>query len=382
MEWYRRRLFLVSLVTGAVLFPQFATAVCFVDPCSLSLNTAAGTNLPPQPLAITVTVTRTEVVTFTATVTTKSTYDGIQWLSVNPPNGYLGGPLMIPTVRPNATFNTAALPAGIYSADILIRVTGAGNPSQDIPVTLVVIGNGAATPSITQVTNAASNLPTTVAPGLILTIQGRGMAPDQISIARAEGGRTPTALAGLRVLVNEIEAPILYAESNQIGAVAPYEIAGAPVVSFQVEYQGVRSNSLVLPVAPSAPGLFTLDQSGTGHAAVLNQDLSVNRPENPADPESIVVLYLTGDGLEYPTPTDGLIAQTPPYAKPLLPVSVEVGGLLLPPQNIQYAGAAPLSIAGLMQINVKLPPGITGETLLRVKVGDAFSQRGVTVSVK
>ena len=41
--------------------------------------------------------------------------------------------------------------------------------------------------------------------------------------------------------------------------------------------------------------------------------------------------------------------------KPLLPVSVSVGG-----KNaiMQYAGAAPRFIAGAMQINAQLPPGV------------------------
>ena len=51
---------------------------------------------------------------------------------------------------------------------------------------------------------------------------------------------------------------------------------------------------------------------------------------------------------------DGKIA-TDVQPKPVLPVSVVVGG-----KNaiLQYAGAAPQFIAGAMQINAQLPPGV------------------------
>jgi uncharacterized protein (TIGR03437 family) len=49
-----------------------------------------------------------------------------------------------------------------------------------------------------------------------------------------------------------------------------------------------------VPVAPAAPGIFTLDATGTGQAAVLNQDNSVNGPAQTAAGASAIQIFATG----------------------------------------------------------------------------------------
>ena len=46
-------------------------------------------------------------------------------------------------------------------------------------------------------------------------------------------------------------------------------------------------------IQPAAPGIFT---DSAGHAAVLNQDYSLNEPANPAPVGSYISVYLTGQG--------------------------------------------------------------------------------------
>jgi uncharacterized protein (TIGR03437 family) len=62
-------------------------------------------------------------------------------------------------------------------------------------------------------------------------------------------------------------------------------------------------------------------------------------------------------------------------------VTVTIGGVDAP---VQYAGAVPGTIAGLTQINVKVPAGLTPSLALPVivKIGDFASTNGVTVAVK
>ena len=49
----------------------------------------------------------------------------------------------------------------------------------------------------------------------------------------------------------------------------------------------------------------------------------------------------------------------------------------------QYAGGAPGEVAGVMQINVQIPSGITPGNAVPVvvQVGNATSQAGVTIAV-
>jgi uncharacterized protein (TIGR03437 family) len=70
------------------------------------------------------------------------------------------------------------------------------------------------------------------------------------------------------------------------------------------------------------------------------------------------------------------------FPKPLLPVSVTIGGVDAP--EILYAGAAPGLVAGAMQINVRVPANApVGDAVrVRLKIGSNTSPEGVTVAVK
>ena len=67
--------------------------------------------------------------------------------------------------------------------------------------------------------------------------------------------------------------------------------------------------------------------------------------------------------------------------KPVARVSVEIGGL---PAAVEYAGGAPANMPGLFQINARMSNAVQpGEKVpVRVKIGDASSQDGVTIAVR
>lgn len=135
-----------------------------------------------------------------------------------------------------------------------------------------------------------------------------------------------------------------------------------------------------IPVAPAAPALFTANSSGTGPGAILNQTGSLNTPENPADKGSIIVLYLTGEGLTTPAGIDGKIA-TDALPKPVLPLTVSIGGI---EAEILYSGAAPASVAGLAQVNARIPAGAPAGAAVpvTVRVGDTDSRTAVTLAIR
>jgi len=128
------------------------------------------------------------------------------------------------------------------------------------------------------------------------------------------------------------------------------------------------------------PGLFTLDSSGRGPAAALNEDNSLNSASNPAARGSVVVLWGTGEGETNPAGIDGLPA-TASFPKPLQKVSATVGGL---PAKVEYLGAAPYFVAGVFQTNIRIPEGVTPGSAVPVvvKVGDVESPAVVTIAVK
>lgn len=185
--------------------------------------------------------------------------------------------------------------------------------------------------------------------------------------------------ADARVLFERYAAPVIYAGLTQLGVVVPYAVAGASAARVEVECRGERSDALSLAVAASAPGIFTTDSSGQGQGAILNQDNTVNAADHPAARGSVVQIFATGEGQTDPPGVDGKPA-APPLPRPLLPVSVTIGGVSAP---VLYAGGAPGLIAGVFRVNARLPESLApGPQPIVLTVGAASSQPGVTLALK
>jgi uncharacterized protein (TIGR03437 family) len=194
-------------------------------------------------------------------------------------------------------------------------------------------------------------------------------------------GAFETSYSGYRVLFDGVPAPILYISSTQIDTVAPYAIAGRPSTRVEVEYNGARSNVSELVVSPdAAPGIFTVDGSGRGQAAAINQSGRLNGPANPAGVDSVLVLYVTGEGQTEPVGQEGRVIATD-LRKPVLPVSVTIGGV---PVEVLYAGSTPGQVTGLMQVNVQLNSEVPrGSAVpIEIRVGPAPSPANVTVAIQ
>jgi uncharacterized protein (TIGR03437 family) len=75
----------------------------------------------------------------------------------------------------------------------------------------------------------------------------------------------------------------------------PYAVKTSTQV--QVEYNGEKSNTVTVPVMDAVPGIFSLDQSGTGPGAILNwPDYIVNSSLNRVAAGGFIMAYATGEG--------------------------------------------------------------------------------------
>jgi uncharacterized protein (TIGR03437 family) len=279
----------------------------------------------------------------------------------------------------------AGVALGGYSLSIEnTAATGAGEnamgfSASDGSVTVTDSGPG---PAVAAVANAASYAAGAIAPGEVLVIYGSSLGSATLTTKQLDAsGLVSTALAGTRVLFEGTAAPLLYTSANQVSAIAPYGLDGHTQTSMQVEYQGIRSAPFVLPVIQASPGVFTADSSGRGQAAIVNQDGTVNTPDNPAPADSVVSIYGTGDGQTLPGGTDGFIVVNIAdlrYTK--LPVAASIGG-----QNadVIYTGSAGDDVCGIFQANVRIPKGLAGGSLpVILTVGNSNTQAGVTVAVR
>ncbi|HYP14908.1 MAG TPA: lamin tail domain-containing protein, partial [Bryobacteraceae bacterium] len=162
----------------------------------------------------------------------------------------------------------------------------------DIPVAYFSLDPANLRVTAAGVTNAATNLSSPVSPSQIITIYGRGIGPE--SPARLTSGLPPGVLGGTRVLFDGVEARIFYAQANQVNAIVPPALVPGRTTTLSVEFQGQAVGSAALKVLQAEPGIFTIDGSGRGQGAVLNQDLSVKSAATPAARGSVVAIYGTG----------------------------------------------------------------------------------------
>ncbi len=237
--------------------------------------------------------------------------------------------------------------------------------------------------------DAASLAPNLVSPGEIVSLFGAGIGPETgVAAGLDADGRLPTTLANTRVLFDGIAAPLLFVRADQVNAVAPFALAGKSSTQVQIEYAGAKTAARTIPVTGAAPGIFTVDSSGSGQAAALNEDGSYNTPANPARAGSVVVLFATGAGKLDPVPEDGRVVRG---ALPQTAPAMAYVGYC--PAEVLYSGSAPDLIAGAIQVNLRIPeaappPAPAGATCGSGNVpvillfGGAPSQGTVTISVR
>jgi uncharacterized protein (TIGR03437 family) len=238
-------------------------------------------------------------------------------------------------------------------------------------------------PVIRSVVNAASYAAGVVSPGEMVVIFGTGLAPAQLGGMVLNGsGLVSTqysANAVISVQFNGFAAPLVYTSSTAIAVMVPYEVTGS-TAQVTVTYQGKTSTPVTVNVAASTPGIFTANASGAGQAVVINnyEAGTLNSAAQPAAQGSSIILYATGGGQTWPEGVDGKLG-TAPLPQAILPVSVTIGGV---PAVVEYAGGAFGEVAGMLQLIVEVPAGVSGNAVpVAVHIGNAASQAGVTMAV-
>ncbi len=344
-----------------------SSAAPILTPSNLTFQHVTGTN-PPASQTIAVNSTAGAV---SFAVSARTQFGG-NWLSIATTN----------SITP-ATITVSVDPRGLTPGTYRGTITATAFAGADIrtaEVTLVV--TNPAGPILRTALHGASRELSAITPGMILSLQGNALGPQTGSPGNTTAaGAFETSFNGYRVLFDGVPAPILYISDSRLDTVAPYAIAGRTSTRVVVENSGARSDAMELTLSPdAAPGLFTADGSGRGQAAALNENGSLNTRTNPAPPDSVLVLFATGEGQTEPAGQDGRIIATD-LRKPVLPVAVNIGGV---PVEVLYAGSAPHLVSGMMQVNVRLnssvPRGLAIPVELRV--GPAPSQSGVTVAIQ
>lgn len=236
-------------------------------------------------------------------------------------------------------------------------------------------------PALGALQNSASSAAGVVSAGMIFTAYGSSMGPATLAGAALDAsGKLASSVAGVTVTFDGNPAPLVYVSDKQLAGVAPYEIAGKTSTQVVVTYNGQSSAPLTVPVAATAPGLYSANFTGSGPAVAFNQDNSQNSATNPAAAGSIVVLFGTGEGATNPPGVDGTVAMPGALPAPQAACTVTVGGV---PATVAYCGAVPFVVEGEFQLNIQLSPNTpSGAQPVVVTVGSAKSHANLTIFVR
>ncbi len=213
-----------------------------------------------------------------------------------------------------------------------------------------------------------------VAPGAIVSLFGKNLATGTNSATSLPLNKN---LGGATASVAGIDMPLYFSNSGQINAQLPFELT--PNSQVQVIVRTMANGVLTatvpetIAVAAASPAIFL---AGGGAGVVLHADNTLVTASNPARGNEQVVVYCTGLGPTVPAFPTGSPATS--ANNTVNPVTVTIGGQNAP---VAYKGLT-VGFAGLYQVNVIIPPGLSGAQPIQMTVGSGnTSPTGVTVNV-
>jgi uncharacterized protein (TIGR03437 family) len=310
------------------------------------------------------------------------------------------GSLSSATVLTDVTGTASVtLALGEAAGPLKIRASVTGVTPVEFSATATAASGGggvAGAPRIAEggVTGAALSVPVvrTVSPNGIVTVWGDNFLPAgterRLTGSDLTGGRIPTNLGGVCVQFGTAMAPIFAVFPGQINLQVPGVTPGSTVEVRVIRNCGsadeVRSAPVSVAVAAAAPEFFTFGSQANGHVPVAARHGDTNmivgpegaygEPSAPAHPGSVITIYATGFGSTSPAFAPGELPAA--GAGPNGAVEVTLGGIVLEPKYVEYAGVTPQS-AGLYQVNIRVPESMPdGEQPLVVKVGGVASPSG------
>jgi uncharacterized protein (TIGR03437 family) len=306
------------------------------------------------------------------------------------PASYIGGTSAV-NLAPDAYGSLAA-------ADFF----GDGRPSVIVALagnSLALLKNGAADPPQVVpagVVNAATATAIPAVPGSLMTILGSGLAYGSGALQAPSDVSSfivPNRLFGMRVYGNGNRAGLLYASPSQANIQIPWELAGQSQATLTITRNGL-SQMVTVPVATYAPGLFAMNQLGTGQAAAIVNAGEIAAPAGTFPGSRAIhrgeylALFGTGLGpLDRMDLGDADITPPPAYYStnggPLRNTTttplVTVGGVSA---TVQFSGFAPYMI-GVYQVNILIPANAPeGNTVpILLNIGGVASNT-VTVAIQ
>ncbi|MCU1325735.1 MAG: hypothetical protein JWN34_1105 [Bryobacterales bacterium] len=220
---------------------------------------------------------------------------------------------------------------------------------------------------VDSVVNAASLQAEPLSGGETVVVRGAGFTPSS------------------RVLIGDTELSTLAGDAAAITVKVPGGLSGS-YTSVQVRSDSAGSNSVLVPVASTSPGLYSQDGTGYGQGYILNQDGTLNSPTHPADYGERITIFATGVG---PLTFDN------GYAVTATPVIAQIGGFYCPgvaavngpvaglPGDVYQLTVYVPTHAQIVAVNPDLATfKLPAQSSMVLRIGPGSSQNWLSISIK
>jgi uncharacterized protein (TIGR03437 family) len=223
-----------------------------------------------------------------------------------------------------------------------------------------------------EIMNGASFVANAIAKESLVTIKAQNLT---IRPAAQASQPYPFTLAGVQVLVNGRPSPLTYVSNSQINFILPGALAENKSYGVEVISEGKRIAFTNVFVKSSAPGIFTIDSSGSGYATGQYQ---VEGTE-----EKLLLANNEGQAVEVPVSASGARTALVFYGTGLKfsavhTTQVLVDGILA---DVFHVGAHS-DFPGMDQINFFIPSEVAGKSEVEVVVISESGMNSAPVKVK
>lgn len=271
-------------------------------------------------------------------------------------------------------------PTGVNVQYVETWLPSEGQENGTIADAYTIAASGAAEPSVSRVSNAASGA-AAISPNQWVEIDGANLAPagDSRSWNASDflNHQLPTQLDGVSVTVNGKPAYVSYISPSQVNILTPPDaISGS--VPVQVTVNGTSGASFTAQAQGTSPAFFVL---GGSYVAATHVDGTLVGPatlfpgaSTPAKPGETIVIYANGFGVTSAPVVAGSLSQSGVLSP--LP-EITIGGITA---TVQFAG---LTAPGEFQFNVVVPPTApNGDQPLVATYNGRSTQSGVLITVQ
>jgi uncharacterized protein (TIGR03437 family) len=217
--------------------------------------------------------------------------------------------------------------------------------------------------------------------GSWVSVFGDSLADGEAQFFDAPFGRQ---LLTTEVRLGDQPLPLYYVNPKQVNALIPRGLN--PNTQHQIVVQRAATVSVPIPVtvAEVQPGIFTVNQQGTGQGAIeIANTTTLAAPAGPgarpARRGEAISIFCSGLGAVTIAPDEGAAASLTQFSFTLATPTVSIGGVAA---AVPFSGLAP-GLVGVYQVNVVVPDGApSGSAVTLVLAINGIPSNPVTVAVE